>query len=333
MDEDKNQENGDDLIGQQVGRANRRPASPLNAGRQSDSASCAPPFLSAAVAHLWRWAAVRRSNSKPKPQTNMKYSKTITLSALVLLYNSLTLVSGASPTTYSDRSDFLTASGATNATGPLPSRAPFADQTIILGNVTVTQVSSDHAGVISNLTPRLPGNVLSVNYEDLDFLLPSPVFSFGFDFVEPEFDPFVNAPFIDSTFSVTLKDGASVIGSFTFNAPNDTVAFVGVLSDTPFDRVEVRELVGSHDNEFFGKMYAGGLPPPRLSIRVSQIELCWDSISNTVYQLHYRSSLTTNVWLPLGGTFLGDGSRLCTNDAILSGEPQKYYRLFITNAP
>jgi ankyrin repeat protein len=35
---------------------NRRPASPFNAGRQFDSVSCAPPFLSAAVAHLWRSA-------------------------------------------------------------------------------------------------------------------------------------------------------------------------------------------------------------------------------------------------------------------------------------
>jgi hypothetical protein len=38
-----------------IGRANRRPASPFNAGRQFGSPSCAPPFLSAAVAHLWRW--------------------------------------------------------------------------------------------------------------------------------------------------------------------------------------------------------------------------------------------------------------------------------------
>jgi hypothetical protein len=54
MDKDENQANGDNMIGQQVGGANRRPASPLNAGRQFESASCAPPSLPAAVAHLWR---------------------------------------------------------------------------------------------------------------------------------------------------------------------------------------------------------------------------------------------------------------------------------------
>jgi hypothetical protein len=38
---------------------NRRPAFPLNAHRQFTSASCAPPPLSAAVAHLERWAQSR----------------------------------------------------------------------------------------------------------------------------------------------------------------------------------------------------------------------------------------------------------------------------------
>jgi hypothetical protein len=33
---------------------NRRPASPLSAGREFGSTSCAPPFLSAAVGHLSR---------------------------------------------------------------------------------------------------------------------------------------------------------------------------------------------------------------------------------------------------------------------------------------
>jgi len=36
---------------------NRRPASPLDAGRQFGSAPCAPPFVPAAVARLWRWLA------------------------------------------------------------------------------------------------------------------------------------------------------------------------------------------------------------------------------------------------------------------------------------
>jgi hypothetical protein len=36
---------------------NRRPALPFDAERDSEIASCAPPFLPAAVAHPFRWAA------------------------------------------------------------------------------------------------------------------------------------------------------------------------------------------------------------------------------------------------------------------------------------
>jgi len=39
-----------------IGRANRRPAFPLNAWRQFEIASCARASLSAAVAHLYRSA-------------------------------------------------------------------------------------------------------------------------------------------------------------------------------------------------------------------------------------------------------------------------------------
>jgi hypothetical protein len=41
-----------------IGRVNCRPASPFDAGREFESASCASPSPSAAVAHLWRSAKV-----------------------------------------------------------------------------------------------------------------------------------------------------------------------------------------------------------------------------------------------------------------------------------
>jgi hypothetical protein len=44
-----------------IGRANRRSGTSFDAERQFRSASCAPPFLSAAVAHLCRSAQSRPS--------------------------------------------------------------------------------------------------------------------------------------------------------------------------------------------------------------------------------------------------------------------------------
>jgi hypothetical protein len=43
--------------------------------------------------------------------------------------------------------------------------------------------------------------------------------------------------------------------------------------------------------------------------------------------------LATNEWAPLTAWFPGNGNRFCTNDAILVGQPQKFYRVAGTNAP
>jgi hypothetical protein len=73
---------------------------------------------------------------------------------------------------------------------------------------------------------------------------------------------------------------------------------------------------------------------PTVAIRVSQVELCWNTTPTNWYQLQYESSLTTNQWVPLfTNWFTGDGSRLCTNDAVLANSPQRFYRVAVTNSP
>jgi hypothetical protein len=77
-------------------------------------------------------------------------------------------------------------------------------------------------------------------------------------------------------------------------------------------------------------------PPaqPVLSIRVSEVELCWQTATNTWYELQYRSTLTTNQWLPLSTNWVsGDGTKFCTTDAVLAGSPQRFYRVSVTNSP
>jgi hypothetical protein len=118
-------------------------------------------------------------------------------------------------------------------------------------------------GVVNDdWTLRLAGPDLAAGLENFSFDLASPAYAFGFEFVEPHFDPNVNvgAP-VDSTFHIVLKDGATEVGSFTFNAPDDTASFVGATSSIPFDRVEMVEIVGNQDNEFIGRLYIGHTPP------------------------------------------------------------------------
>ena len=71
--------------------------------------------------------------------------------------------------------------------------------------------------------------------------------------------------------------------------------------------------------------------PPVVAIRASQVEVCWNSISNLTYQVQYRSDLTTNRWASLGSCVQGSGSMNCLNDSIVLGQPQRFYRVLLTN--
>ena len=94
-----------------------------------------------------------------------------------------------------------------------------------------------------------------------------------------------------------------------------------------FNRVlSEREITDLYEAEF------GILPKVPLQVRVSQVELCWETVAGIWYQLQYKSDLTTNLWVPLFPEFLrGTGSAFCTNDSVLLGQPQKFYRLVVTN--
>jgi hypothetical protein len=77
-------------------------------------------------------------------------------------------------------------------------------------------------------------------------------------------------------------------------------------------------------------------PPaqPQLSIRLSQVELCWPTAVNTWYQLQVRSSLSMDEWQPMTPDWIaGTGETYCTFDAIIAGDPKKFYRVIHTNTP
>ena len=160
---------------------------------------------------------------------------------------------------YNDRNSFLAESSATPNT-PIPHSGGLVT-TLSLDQLTITTPSPSFSS--DSYSVRLPGNVISVSgIEDLNIDFGSPVYSYGFDFHEPQLDFGTFAPPIDSTFSVQLLEGGLPIGSFIYNAPDDTAAFVGVWSDTMFDRIEIREISGGIDNEFFGQSYSGSVALP-----------------------------------------------------------------------
>lgn len=61
-------------------------------------------------------------------------------------------------------------------------------------------------------------------------------------------------------------------------------------------------------------------------IRVSRIDVCWDSILNRNYQVQYRSDMTNPLWVNLGNIVSGTGGQTCVVDEIGSGT-QRVYRV------
>jgi hypothetical protein len=72
-------------------------------------------------------------------------------------------------------------------------------------------------------------------------------------------------------------------------------------------------------------------PPPLVTLRASQVKVCWNSISNLTYQVQHRSDLTTNVWTSLVDCVRSTNSTSCVFDPVVVGQPQRFYRLVMTN--
>jgi len=63
---------------------------------------------------------------------------------------------------------------------------------------------------------------------------------------------------------------------------------------------------------------------PSLSISVSAVEVCWNSVSNVQYQVEYRTNLAAGAWQPLGDTVTGNGGTKCITDSPLG--LKRFYR-------
>ena len=107
--------------------------------------------------------------------------------------------------------------------------------------------------------------------------------------------------------------------------PNENYAIMYAPTD-PWPQGSWNDIMGSlAEQRYWGVVEVR----PSASIRVSQVELCSPTVTNVVYQLQYRSSLTTNAWVNLGSQIAGTGSNICVTDAVAAGQPRRFYR-FIT---
>jgi hypothetical protein len=182
----------------------------------------------------------------------------------LLVVSALFVATGASATTilFNDRTSFLLATGATPV-GAIPQNGNTAG-ILTFGNVPPASVNTS----VNWSTLISESFDLAINgVENVDITSSSALYSFGFDFHEPsnttppgpQFPDTCNTPTCtDSTFQITLFNGAIAVGTHTFNVTDDILAFIGVSSTDAFNRVEIRELNNTIDNEFFGNFVTGG---------------------------------------------------------------------------
>ena len=180
--------------------------------------------------------------------------------------------------TYNSKAAFLADTGATSATGALPNVGKVVDISIdplgtyTLGSLTFgLTVGSDNIAVGAAGSPAAPDwypptatNEIALGFERMQVSTAGPVFSIGFDFIEPDatVQPWGGIP-EEATFEILLFNGPALVGQAQFPGsaiPNDVLTFLGVWSDKPFDRVLINDTTGNDDDEYFGEFYTGVTP-------------------------------------------------------------------------
>ena len=152
--------------------------------------------------------------------------------------------------------------------------------------------------------------------------LPGPGNTRQFDYVFPFTTPFLYDP-----------AAGNLVLDLQIVASGSAVTFDTVSGDPAIGRVfsfgsstaSTGMLLFSHVTQFTFE------PPPLVTIRASQVEVCWNSISNLTYQVQYRSDLTTNLWTSLVNCVRSTGPMSCIYDPIVVGQPQRFYRVALTN--
>jgi hypothetical protein len=173
---------------------------------------------------------------------------------------------------FSDRTTFETATGATGV-GAIPQGlGPFTLGPLSFENQAGSGLSHEvnWSTLISEDFDLAVSGVENYNVVSSSVSL----FAFGFDFHEPststppgpQFPDTCNTTCVESTFQITVLNGALIVGSHVFSMPNDVLTFVGVSSTDPFNRIEIREIIGTNDNEFFGNFLVAREPVPEPSL-------------------------------------------------------------------
>lgn len=119
--------------------------------------------------------------------------------------------------------------------------------------------------------------------------------------------------------------------------PYPDVTVRGSLDYNVVQSEQVLRLEGSSSFEpvccdipfYFAHVAVEAVEVPLLSIRASEVEVCWSSSSNFVYQVQYKRERIDGSWVNLGDPIPGNEQQTCIIDKVPLGESQRVYRVVI----
>ncbi len=192
--------------------------------------------------------------------------------------------------TYTNKADFLNATGSTQLTSAYGNHALggysyVPSGTLTSGSLQFTGISAGESNstlsfsqslLTTNFTTVISGDEIAFSGEESMKIesLGGALFSLGFDFYEPSrtyaqagnthIDSTNTSIAYNSEYTVSLFNGAALVASVLFSPVDDQLAFFGVSSLQTFDKVSIIEsasgiAVGAYDanidNEFYGQFY------------------------------------------------------------------------------
>jgi hypothetical protein len=162
----------------------------------------------------------------------------------------LICASASSAATYTDRATFLAQGGT------------YTDHTNIAADFTISSGGGganaflDSTTYTDKFSPNPYVVISGVENFNAVVTFASAIYAFGMDVYEPTSPSLFNGcnvtTCVESTFELSFLNGASLLETIIFSPANDILDFIGYSNASAFDRIEVRETVGTNDNEMFG---------------------------------------------------------------------------------
>lgn len=173
---------------------------------------------------------------------------------------SVSPVATASTATYTNEATFVAETGSALLTLP---NANSLNTVTIPGELTLDNynLGGFYAGTfVATYWSLAPNYTVKSGIEGFDLLPLKTIYSIGFSLYEPTSGALLNGcntTCVESTFQIELFSGATSLGSYNIQPPNNAFNFYGYWTSDPITKVTIRETAGSDDNEFFGRFMTG----------------------------------------------------------------------------